>query len=88
MFNSIFGWQNSATYGSVISYNLYWLVVIIGFLTLRYKETKGRWPLMKAKARTSAENDSEESSKGVMSDLADMDKNQVTAVTTERTPSN
>jgi high-affinity iron transporter len=38
IFNSLFGWQNSATYGSVISYNLYWLAVIIGFLYLGYKE--------------------------------------------------
>ena len=34
------GWQNSATYGSVISYNLYWLVVILGFLFLGWKESK------------------------------------------------
>ncbi|PSK49450.1 Plasma membrane iron permease [Elsinoe australis] len=46
IFNSLLGWQNSATYGSVISYNLYWLVVIVGFVALRYKETRGRWPLL------------------------------------------
>ncbi|CAN9119887.1 unnamed protein product [Alternaria alternata] len=40
IFNSLFGWQNSATYGSVISYNLYWLVVIIGFAFLGWKEGK------------------------------------------------
>lgn len=40
IFNSLFGWQNSATYGSVISYNLYWLVVIIGFLFMGWKESK------------------------------------------------
>ncbi|KAF2828154.1 iron permease FTR1 [Ophiobolus disseminans] len=40
IFNSLFGWQNSATYGSVISYNLYWLVVIVGFLFLGWKESK------------------------------------------------
>lgn len=51
--NSLFGWQNSPTYGSVISYNLYWLVVILGFLALRYKETKGHWPLMRAKSDSS-----------------------------------
>ncbi|KAF2119959.1 plasma membrane iron permease, partial [Lophiotrema nucula] len=38
IFNSLFGWQNSATYGSVISYNLYWLTVIIGFLLMMYQE--------------------------------------------------
>ncbi|KAF2789321.1 plasma membrane iron permease [Melanomma pulvis-pyrius CBS 109.77] len=42
IFNSLFGWQNAATYGSVISYNLYWLVVIIGFLYLGYRERSGR----------------------------------------------
>jgi|TARA_R110002003_G_scaffold107_6_gene9000 high-affinity iron transporter len=36
----LFGWQNSATYGSVISYNLYWLAVIIGFVYLGWKESK------------------------------------------------
>ena len=34
VFNSLFGWQNSATYGSVISYNLYWVAVITGFAYL------------------------------------------------------
>ena len=48
-FNAIFGWTNSATYGSVISYNLYWLCVIVSFLVMRYREVKGHWPLMKRK---------------------------------------
>lgn len=51
MFNSLFGWQNSATYGSVISYNVYWIAVIAGFLGLRYNEKSGHWPLMKAKSK-------------------------------------
>lgn len=46
--NSLFGWQNSAIYGSVISYNLYWLSVINYFLCLGHKERKGYWPLQKA----------------------------------------
>ncbi|KAE9372215.1 iron permease FTR1 [Stipitochalara longipes BDJ] len=49
IFNAILGWQNSATYGSVISYNLYWLVVIIGFLLMRYQENTGHLPFMKSK---------------------------------------
>lgn len=49
IFNAILGWQNSATYGSVISYNCYWVAVILGFVLMRYKETKGHWPLMKTK---------------------------------------
>jgi len=49
IFNAILGWQNSATYGSVISYNVYWIVIITAFLSMRYNEAKGHWPLMKAK---------------------------------------
>ncbi|CZT07474.1 related to high-affinity iron permease [Rhynchosporium agropyri] len=49
IFNAILGWQNSATYGSVISYNVYWIVVITGFLLMRYRETKGHLPFQKAK---------------------------------------
>lgn len=47
IFNAILGWQNSATLGSVISYNLYWLTVIVGFLAMGYNEKKGSWPAMK-----------------------------------------
>lgn len=49
IFNAVLGWQNSATYGSVISYNLYWVFVMTMFLSMRYHEVKGHWPLMKAK---------------------------------------
>jgi len=51
VFNAIFGWTNSATYGSVISYNLYWVAVAIAFFCMRYFEKKGHWPLMKPKAK-------------------------------------
>ncbi|GAO17501.1 uncharacterized protein UV8b_08162 [Ustilaginoidea virens] len=49
VFNAILGWQNSATYGSVISYNLYWIFVMLCFAAMRFKETKGHWPLVKAR---------------------------------------
>ena len=49
IFNALLGWQNSATYGSVISYNMYWLAIILAFIAMRYREKKGRWPLLKAK---------------------------------------
>lgn len=49
IFNAILGWTNSATYGSVISYNVYWIFVMAMFVTLRYHEIKGHWPLCKAK---------------------------------------
>jgi high-affinity iron transporter len=55
VFNSLFGWTNSATYGSVISYNVYWVAIIIMFLTMRYNEVKGYWPLMKPKKGSSSE---------------------------------
>ncbi|KAI6249129.1 High affinity iron permease ftrA [Erysiphe necator] len=45
--NSLVGWQNSATYGSVISYNCYWVVIIIGFLLMRYNELHGHLPFRK-----------------------------------------
>ncbi|KAL8653493.1 MAG: hypothetical protein Q9210_002070 [Variospora velana] len=66
IFNAIFGWQNSATNGSVISYNLFWLVVILGFLAMGYKEKSGHWPLIKRKkvqSRGSESNDSYTSEK-------------------------
>ncbi|KAI1101783.1 iron permease FTR1 [Jackrogersella minutella] len=49
IFNAILGWTNSATYGSVISYNVYWITIIIAFGVMRYREVKGHWPFMKAK---------------------------------------
>ncbi|POR39222.1 Plasma membrane iron permease [Tolypocladium paradoxum] len=55
IFNAILGWTNSATYGSVISYNVYWIVVIIMFVVMRFRETKGHWPFMKAKASHSTD---------------------------------
>lgn len=53
IFNAILGWTNSATYGSVLSYNLYWLCVMAAFGSLGFYEKHGRWPLMKAKAKSS-----------------------------------
>jgi len=46
VFNGLLGWQNSATYGSVISYNVYWWTVIVAFLAMRHREVKGHWPLL------------------------------------------
>ncbi|EMC92269.1 hypothetical protein BAUCODRAFT_38300 [Baudoinia panamericana UAMH 10762] len=65
IFNAILGWQNSATYGSVIAYNLYWVTVIAGFLSMRYYEKNGHWPLMKPRRRDSADGEvSDDSSQG------------------------
>lgn len=46
IFNALLGWQNSATYGSVISYNLYWVVIIIAFYSMRERELTGYFPLI------------------------------------------
>lgn len=70
MFNSLFGWQNSATYGSVISYNVFWIAVIIGFALLGYREKSGHWPLMKAKAPVTTRKDSDVSSDEVRGQAA------------------
>lgn len=65
IFNAVFGWTNSATYGSVLSYNLYWLIVIISFVTMRYKEQNGHYPLMKAK-RSNSESDASSQPSGIV----------------------
>ncbi|GJC82983.1 high affinity iron permease ftrA [Colletotrichum liriopes] len=46
IFNAVLGWQNSATVGSVVSYNLYWVAVATGFFVMICKE-KGYWPYTK-----------------------------------------
>lgn len=47
IFNALLGWQNSATYGSVISYNIYWLAVIAVLGLMLYQEKKGHLPFTK-----------------------------------------
>ncbi|KAI1151112.1 iron permease FTR1/Fip1/EfeU [Nemania diffusa] len=49
IFNAILGWTNSATYGSVISYNLYWIAIMTSLVVMRYRELNGHWPLIGAK---------------------------------------
>lgn len=46
IFNALLGWQNSATYGSVISYNLYWAFIILRVFMAQYKEKHGRVPVL------------------------------------------
>lgn len=47
VFNALLGWQNSATYGSVISYNIYWLFIILCIFALLHEERTGWLPLQK-----------------------------------------
>lgn len=49
VFNAIFGWTNSATYGSVISYVGYWLFVIIWLEVRLYEEREGILPFVPIK---------------------------------------
>lgn len=47
IFNALLGWQNSATYGSVISYNVYWIAVIVVLLLMLFEEKNGHLPFTK-----------------------------------------
>lgn len=46
VFTAILGWTNSATIGSVVSYNVYWIVIILVFWSLIYEEKNGFLPLI------------------------------------------
>ncbi|KAJ5413036.1 hypothetical protein N7465_005341 [Penicillium sp. CMV-2018d] len=62
IFNALLGWTNSADYGSVIAYNLYWICVMIGYGLMFYREKRGAIPVIdpamnrvaRAKARARA----------------------------------
>lgn len=43
---AIFGWTNSATYSSVLAYNVYWLIVIGAIKTLAIEEKRGYIPFL------------------------------------------
>lgn len=47
VFNSLLGWQNTATYGSVLAYNLYWLALIVTLGLMLYEEKTGHLPFCK-----------------------------------------
>lgn len=47
IFNALFGWQNSATYGSVISYNVFWIFIIAVLGLMMYEEKRGHLPFCK-----------------------------------------
>ncbi|KAI9763656.1 MAG: hypothetical protein M1840_000370 [Geoglossum simile] len=64
VFNSIFGWSNTATYSSVITYNLYWIIIGLFFIAMRYKEKTGHWPLRKPKPPTATQTPSDSDDAG------------------------
>lgn len=45
IFQSILGWQNTGTYGSVIGYNVYWIFIMACIAWMLYEERTGRAPL-------------------------------------------
>lgn len=47
VFNAILGWQNTATYGSVISYNVYWDFIILVICCMLYEERTGALPFQR-----------------------------------------
>ncbi|PVH17894.1 uncharacterized protein CXQ87_000795 [Candidozyma duobushaemuli] len=47
VFNALLGWQNSATYGSVISYNVYWIFMIVVLGLMMFEEKRGHLPFCK-----------------------------------------
>lgn len=47
VFNSLLGWQNTATYGSVLAYNLYWLALIVTLMLMLYEEKNNHLPFCK-----------------------------------------
>lgn len=46
---AIFGWTNSATYSSVISYNAFWILLIVGIKVLTLEEELGYIPFIPIK---------------------------------------
>ncbi|KAK9238565.1 iron permease FTR1 family-domain-containing protein [Lipomyces kononenkoae] len=47
IFNAVLGWQNSATYGSVLMYNFYWIAIMIAVCLMLYKEKHGYLPFFR-----------------------------------------
>lgn len=45
VFNALLGWQNTATYASIISYNVYWIFITCCILCMLYEEKTGHLPL-------------------------------------------
>lgn len=88
IFNALFGWENSATIGSVLAYNFYWIVVIVVFLSMLYNEKNGHWPLMKAKASNNFDaaerSESDDGGNGIVEESHEKKSDQVPASTTVR----
>jgi FTR1 family protein len=42
VFNAILGWENTATYGSIISYNVYWIFIMLTVAYMMWEERSGK----------------------------------------------
>jgi high-affinity iron transporter len=83
IFNAILGWQNSATYGSVIAYNAYWIAVIVAVLAIRYYEVRGHWPLLKpSKTKSVGESEDGDEGRNVSQTTLEMEKKEGVEVRT------
>lgn len=47
IFNALLGWQNTGYIGSMLAYNIYWLVIIVAILLMLYEERTGHLPFCK-----------------------------------------
>lgn len=54
IFNAIFGWTNSASVATVMSYVAYWVAVIVVLIYLKFKEVRVSSPLRTMSARRGA----------------------------------
>lgn len=52
VFNSLLGWTNNGSFGTVLSYIFYWLAVIVAVVVMKYKE--GRTKLLGHESATGA----------------------------------
>ncbi|KAJ7578601.1 iron permease FTR1 [Mycena floridula] len=50
VFNAIFGWTNSATLGTVLSYVFYWIAVIVTLVVMKYTEGRSKLAGMESAA--------------------------------------
>lgn len=80
IFNAVFGWQNSATYGSVISYNVYWIFVMAMFACMRFQEVRGRWPWQGKGKKVVDDGDVERSARESEGELSGGDEKRVGVV--------
>ncbi len=86
--NAIFGWTNTATVGTVLSYVFYWLFVIAALIFMRYRERKEERRILEleniAVSEKTLENDSSSEHRDdpavVIRDMADTKNDEIDCV--------